>query len=287
MAAAVAPLDQGPVAQSMAGEDPNLKAVLGNVNGLLVKQTMRGCIQECLGCEAKSEFNISTIEYGQVDGYRVDPQALNNPDIMYALEESNFCCRLCLQEGRAFDLQVSAGGGPGGQPLAHYIKPCGFPLAFNFDGVQYPCCCLLPKVDTTLGDGTPIGSESKYICDACLYVPKLRYYEQGQHVYTLRPETCCFDCCIACNCKGKGCIYIPFYFHDPVTMMPIGGEYGGETTPQIRKVWAGFKKELCSSADTFVLMFPPGIDANRKAGLLGLTFLLDFSVFEKQNGGAE
>jgi len=29
-------------------------------------------------------------------------------------------------------------------------------------------------------------------------------------------------------------------------------------------------------------MFPGGIDAKRKAGLLGLTFLLDFTVFERQ-----
>lgn len=286
MSAAVSPVDEGPVAQVMVAEDPSLKAVFGNANGLLVKQTMRGCLQECCGCEAQNEFKISTIEPGQVDGYTVSPQAMQNPDIMYALEDSNCCCRVCLLDARPFDLTVSAGGLPGGQPLIHHVKPLGCPLTVTIDDCTIPCCCLLPKVDNVLPDGTPMGSESKYICDPYLYVPKLRYYENGEEIYTVRPETCCGDCCIACSCKkGKGCLYIPFYFHDPVTMLPIGGEYGGETTPQIRKVWAGFKKECCSTADTFVLMFPPGIDANRKAGLLGLTFLLDFTVFESQGDG--
>lgn len=65
-------------------------------------------------------------------------------------------------------------------------------------------------------------------------------------------------------------------------MEPVGGAYDQEGTPQIRKVWAGLKKECCSTADHFVLVFPPGIDAKRKAGLLGMTFLIDFTVFENQ-----
>ena len=52
--------------------------------------------------------------------------------------------------------------------------------------------------------------------------------------------------------------------------------------PQIRKVWAGLKKECCTTADTFAVFFPRGASARRKAGLLGLTFLLDFTIFERQ-----
>ena len=29
---------------------------------LMVKQTRKGCLQECMGCEATSEFNIATKE---------------------------------------------------------------------------------------------------------------------------------------------------------------------------------------------------------------------------------
>merc|ERR1712187_841446 len=115
-------------------------------------------------------------------------------------------------------------------------------------------------------------------------VPKLEYSEDGMPKYILRPETCCGGCCIACNCcSGKGLVYIPFYFHEPTSGNLIGGKsYDDEKVPQIRKVWAGLKKECCSTADTFAVMFPPDIDPRRKAGLLGLTFLLDFTVFERQ-----
>merc|ERR1711972_1119590 len=142
---------------------------------------------------------------------------------------------------------------------------------------------MLPNLTTQLPGGAPLGSTSSYICDMGIFVPKLQYAEGGQPVYVLKPETCCGGCCISCNpCSGKGLIYMPFYFHDPQTMDVIGGEYGGKETPQIRKLWAGLTKECCSTADTFAVMFPPGIDAARKAGLLGLTFLLDFTVFERQ-----
>ena len=126
----------------------------------------------------------------------------------------------------------------------------------------------------------PMQSTSENVCDENLCVPKLKYGENGEDVYFLKPETCLGGCCIACNCSGKGCTHIPFYFHEPATMEPIGG-YADES-PQIRKVWGGFKKECCSTADTFAVKFPPEIDDKRKAGLLGLTFLLDFTVFERQ-----
>merc|ERR1712113_84747 len=108
-------------------------------------------------------------------------------------------------------------------------------------------------------------------------VPKLQYSEGGNPVYIVKPETCCGGCCVACNpCSGKGLIYLPFYFHDPTSGEVISESKGDNNgynnqAPQIRKVWAGFKKECCSTADSFVIKFPGGIDANRKAGLLGMT----------------
>lgn len=261
--------------------------------GLLVKQTMRGCCQECLGCEAKSEFKIAEMKWDRMDGYKVSEEGMNEPDIMYALEESSCCCRLCWRDGRPFNMQVSEGAEKGGQGIVNFVKPCSFPLYFSIptkDGsIDCPCCCLLPKVDTTLPAGAPLGNSSRYICDINLFVPKLEYSEGGAPVYILKPETCCGGCCIACNCcSGKGSIYIPFYFHDPSSGNLIGGaKYDDEKVPQIRKLWAGLKKECCSTADTFAVMFPEGISANRKAGLLGLTFLLDFTVFERQQDNTQ
>mmetsp|Transcript_31293 Transcript_31293/g.66598 ORF Transcript_31293/g.66598 Transcript_31293/m.66598 type:complete len:299 (-) Transcript_31293:114-1010(-) len=261
---------------------------------LIVKQTARGCLQECMGCEAKSEFKIAPYTWGDVQvGYpwRVSESAMNTPDLMYALEESSFISRCCWRDGRSFNMKVSSGGEPGGTPIVNYDKPCGMPLYCSIptqDGsIDVPCCCMLPTVSTTLPDGSPLGSESKYICDQFCFVPKLSYSEGGKDIYIVRPQTCCGGCCIACKCcSGKGAAYISFYFHDAntgkvVTQDPTDDGFN-DNSPQIKKVWGGFKKECCTTADTFIIKFPQGCDANRKAGLLGMTFLIDFTVFERQ-----
>lgn len=267
-----------PQQEQMAGCSSKLDEIFGDKNGLLVKQTTRGCIQECLGCEARSEYKVSKMEWDMIEyGYRVVDGGMDKKDVLYALEESSCCIRYFWRDGRGFNMKISEGGEAGsGAPVLNYKAPCGFPVG---------CCCLLPNLAAELPNGSPLGASSHFICDQYLFVPKLSYRENGEDVYILRPETCCGGCCLACNCQGKGAIGVPFYFHEPTTMKVVGGEYGGETTPQIRKLWAGFKKECCSTADTFAVMFPPGINSTRKAGLLGLTFLLDFSVFERQNEG--
>jgi len=269
-------------------------------DALLVKQTMRGCLQECFGCEARSEFEVAPLDWSQVDGYKISEGALAQGNTMYALEQSGFFIRCCWEDGRPFDMKVSqwvadaktnketAGTG---MPLVNYKKECGCPLNFTVPlgdagEVTCPCCFNLPAVEMTSPDGSPLGSLSKYICDINLLVPKLQYEEPaGNPVYVVKPETCCGGCCMKCSCGGKGCVMIPFYFHDPQTGEPISPGYQPDA-PQIRKVWAGFKKECCSTADTFAVKFPDGIDAKRKAGLLGMTFLIDFTVFERQNEAA-
>jgi len=275
-------------APAQQGMESKLEEKFGDKNGLLVKQTMRGCLQECLGCAAQSEFKVSRMEYDWMDDHKLVEEAKTQADEMYALEESSCCCRLCWRDGRPFDMIVSEGAEQGGAELVHFVKPCSFPLSLSIptkDGsIDCPCCCLLPRVETTLPSGEALGSESRYICDTNLLVPKLEYSEDGEPIYILKPETCCGGRFIACNpFSGKGLSNMPFYFHDPETGDVIGEEgYGGKETPQIRKLWAGLKQECCSDADTFAVMFPPGIDAKRKAGLLGLTFLLDFGVFERK-----
>ncbi|CAJ1339004.1 unnamed protein product [Effrenium voratum] len=254
-------------------------------SGLLVKQTMRGCFQECLGCDAKSEYKIAPFSSSELQGIQVSEAAMTVPDIMYALEESSCCCRVCNPGGRNFQMNLSAGGEPGGAPIMYFDKPLTCPAFFILHtengAIDCPCCCCLPNLTPMTPQGQPIGSQSKYYCDMCLCVPKFTYHEGGDALYLLKPETCCGGACVACNCcSGKGLVYMPFYFHDPNSQEVIGGKYDDPNTPQIRKVWAGFKKECCSTADTFAVIFPEGASATRKAGLLGMTFLIDFVFFE-------
>lgn len=183
-------------------------------------------------------------------------------------------------------MTVSEGTEKGGTGVVNFVKPCGLPISLDIPtgkgNVTCYCCCLLPKVHTTTPTGVPLNSKSEYMCDLCLNVPKFKYSEDNEAVYVLKPETCCMGCCVKCNCcTGKGIWSLPFYFHDPKTMVVMGGYL--EEAPQIKKVWGGLGKECCSTADTFAIKFPPSINSKRKAALLGMTFLIDFTWFERQS----
>uniref|UniRef100_A0A7S0FDM4 Phospholipid scramblase n=1 Tax=Pyrodinium bahamense TaxID=73915 RepID=A0A7S0FDM4_9DINO len=276
-----------PVQQAMTGSIP-LEAVFDNKNALLVKQTARGCCQECMGCEAKSEYKISAMDFGYMrSGGWLNEGAMTQQDEMYALEESSFLMRCCWRDGRAMEVHVTQGAEEGGPEIVSYEKPCGCPLNCSIpleDGsIDIPCCCMLPEL-TTLKDGDEI-STSRYLCDVYCCVSKFSYEEDGDQVYILKPDTCCGGCLPACKCKRQ--ISVPYYFYDPTTGERItDGQDDEENQPQIRKVWAGMKKECCTTADTFAVFFPQGADVKRKAGILGLTFLLDFTVFERQGQDA-
>jgi len=303
-AAAVAPVavaEAAPAQQTMGGgalTGSLIGQYFANKEALLVKQTMRGCIQECFGCEAKSEFHISDFSLEHLDfGWMAtvkDTTYEKFPNELYALENSSFFMRCCFRDGRNFDMEVatfnkSSEKGDGGTPLIRYSKPCGFPVMCTIGGypgceeyqVTFPCCCKLPNMDALAPDGA-VMSNSRYTCDMCLNVPKLMYSEGGKDIYKLRPPVCCGGCCIKCTCKKGGC-NLPFYFWDPETGERIGGESEDEHQhPQILKVWSGLKKECCSTADTFAVFYPKGCTPERKAGILGMTFLIDFVVFERQ-----
>mmetsp|Transcript_5587 Transcript_5587/g.11374 ORF Transcript_5587/g.11374 Transcript_5587/m.11374 type:complete len:283 (-) Transcript_5587:162-1010(-) len=277
-----------PTQQMMQATASNLEAYLGSKNAILVKQTPRGCCQECMGCEAKSEYKISAMDFGYMkSGGILTDGATTQPDEMYALEQSSFCMRCCWRDGRAMNINVSQGGEAGGSPIIDYAKPCGCPLnlwiPLGEDGIECPCCCLLPEL-TTVVDGHEL--KSQYICDGYCCVSKFAYLEDGQEVYRLKPDTCCFGCCPKCKCGGGRRPAIPYFFYDANNDRITDGEGDDDRQPQIRKVYTGMAKECCTTADTFAVFFPRDADVKRKAGLLGLTFLLDFTVFERQGQDA-
>jgi len=129
--------NKAPGQQNMGGADSTqlIQGVFGPKDSMLVKQTMRGCLQECLGCEAKSEFKVSAMDWPYLnDGNFISEGAMTAPDELYALEKSSFCMRCCWRDGRGFEMDVSQGSEAGGAPVAKYVKPCGFPLQ-----VTVPC----------------------------------------------------------------------------------------------------------------------------------------------------
>eukprot|EP00927_Polykrikos_kofoidii_P060332 TRINITY_DN55336_c0_g1_i1.p1 TRINITY_DN55336_c0_g1~~TRINITY_DN55336_c0_g1_i1.p1 ORF type:complete len:284 (-),score=47.05 TRINITY_DN55336_c0_g1_i1:116-967(-) len=274
-----------PAQHMMQGNAYNLEAYLGNKKGILVKQTPRGCLRECMGCEAKSEYKISAMDFGYLQsGGVLTDGATSQRDEMYALEQSSFCMRCCWRDGRSMSIGVSAGGEAGGTPIIDYTKPCGCPLNMwiptgEDGGVEVPCCCFLPELKATV-DGHEL--KSKYICDGYCCVSKFAYLEDGREIYRLKPDTCCFGCCPTCRFGFRRRPAIPFFFYDANDNRITDGQNDDDKQPQIRKVFTGLAKECCTTADTFAVFFPQEADVKRKAGLLGLTFLLDFTVFERQ-----
>eukprot|EP00931_Biecheleriopsis_adriatica_P119744 TRINITY_DN9493_c0_g1_i3.p1 TRINITY_DN9493_c0_g1~~TRINITY_DN9493_c0_g1_i3.p1 ORF type:complete len:273 (-),score=44.15 TRINITY_DN9493_c0_g1_i3:48-866(-) len=253
-----------------------MMSTFGPHDALLVKKTNMCC--------APSEFSIAPLDTSprHLRWPVVTEEALQVPNIMYTLEESSCCCRVFCQEGRPFTMKVSEGGASGGRAIVDIKKPCSCPVfccASRWHILPCCCCCILPKLDTVAPSGNAFNYESAFVWyNPC--VPRFKYSEGGKPVYDLRPQTCCGGCCVLCNCcsdplPGRGCL--SFYFHDPVTGQLIGDGYGYDSTPQIMKL---------STADTFAVIYPPDIEAERKAALLGLTALVDSIIFSLPNTNA-
>jgi len=256
------------------GSNSSLDQLFGQKNAILVKQTSSGCFQEILGCEATSEYKISNMDYGYMQEGVLKEGAESMQDEMYAIENSSCCVRFFWRDGRGMTLAVSEGADAGGAPVVQYEKPCGCPLLTPLLCGRQPCCCFLPELNSNVGGQV---QQSTYKCDPYCCVSKFEYREDDRPIYILKPDSCCLGCCPLCKCN------VPYFFYDADTGERItDGQSDDNMQPRIHKVWSGCAQECCTTADTFAVFFPQGIDTKRKAGLLGLTFLIDFSVFERQ-----
>ena len=245
---------------------------------LFVKQTKKGCLQECCGCEANTEFKISTKE--QKDN-----------DILYAIENTSCCLRCCCPSNRPFKITVSQGGKKGGAKIATYDRAWACPVSCC------KCCCRQRVYVTSYLHSVHIFSlielEMAYvrscrevkneqghslgnITETCWWcVPKFAINRpNGTTEYKIHPPTCCcgtvVNVCAAgcCNCK------VPFDIidHDK-----------GEKVGRITKVWSGLGKELLTDADNFETDFPVYADGASKARILGAVFLLNQVFFESKS----
>jgi len=150
-----------PDQMAMEGEHSRLDEPFAGP-GLTVKQTMKGCFQECCGCEAASEYKI-----GPYVGDFEEGGAQGNPaNTLYALEESNCCFRTCCPSMRPLEMKVSMGAEKGGALVAKYTKGWSFPLCFTIPlgdsgGVDCPCCCMMSGMTAFDETGKELG-KAKY-----------------------------------------------------------------------------------------------------------------------------
>lgn len=241
-------------------------AALAAHPNFFISQTRRGCLQEMLGCEARNEFNISTMEQKQAP-------------FMYALEDSSFLCRLCCANLRESRMDIKLGSmAAAGPQIMSYERP--------FQCLQVgPCkCCCYQQMSFFDETNTKIGhiKEDLFFC----FVPSFTISEGAEAespAYTVQMPVCCMGLCVdvcaegLCNCR------IPFYIY-PVKQAARGNELQAPDgkPAQITKVWSGTTTELFTDADNFELVFPTGATPNQKALLLGSVFFLNMNFFEKQ-----
>ena len=155
-------------------------------DALTVQQTWRGCLQQCLGCEPRSEYRIypGHIEQGQA-------RAEGIPQIGHLLEESSCIIRNCCGVMRKFDMPLTEGApepnGQLGRKVATYHKPWSFPtcciIYTPYGNIIFPCCCHLPQLNAVAPDGRSLG-HTQYVCDpsdgnCCCAVPMYHVFDES------------------------------------------------------------------------------------------------------------
>jgi hypothetical protein len=238
------------------GSSGGFSALSGS--NLFVKQTRRGCLQELIGCDAKSEFLISTLE------------AKEN-FFLYALENSSWILRFVCGSNRPWEIIVSEGSAVGGADVARFKRPLRLPMG--------PCkCCCFQEVLSLGPEDQPNG----LVREKCyIFVPQFQVIGPGGDVeFRLSQPTCFAGFCVnifaegLCNCR------IPFYLF-PST----GGTTAAEKVGSVTKVWSGLGSELFTDADKFEVGFPPDANTDAKARILGSLFLINQLFFESQENG--
>lgn len=225
---------------------------------LLIKQTRKGCCQECMGCEATNEFLVFP---------NVQKAKDSGNQIMYSKESSSFCCRLCCLNQRSFTQTVWSGTKDAkGSEVMAMDRPFTCPLA------PLTCCCV-PTIAFKNGDAV-LGS-AQVPCFLC--VPALDVLDaSGQKEFQVQQPTCCGGCCV--NCWAEGCCNCktPFYVYKPGVTPSSGNQVG-----KIVKLWRGIGTEFFTDAASFRVEYPPDASAESKARLMGTTFFINILFFEK------
>jgi hypothetical protein len=282
--------DKAPQQMAMGDWNGASHPILSPFDEIFVKQTARGCLQECLGCEARSEFRVAgggkNEMFQHITGMgRVNDAGYNTPNSLYILENSTCLQRNCCRDGRAMEIPVTAGGEPGGATVMTLKKDQSCCVIIPTPvGAMPNCGFCLPQVSLHKGGSENSFAEVKYHCDINIAVPKFKYFENGEYKYYVAPPSCCGGCCIDPECGSRGCnLIVPFYFHTATGIERItNGATEKKDYPQIAKVFGPLKKECCTTADYFMVRFPEGITDETKAGILGTSLFIDFLFFENQ-----
>jgi len=148
-------------------------------------------------------------------------------------------------------------------------------------------------LETLDASGERLG-RTDYVCELCLFVPKMDVSDSQDRVrYRLRPDTCCLGLCVRPRCGGSGgkCCTVPFLVREPGTGKPVmtnhrvqsDEKFGvGDENAQVTQLWTGLKR-CCTRKNAYALRFPANADSAMKATLTGATLLVDLSFTESDS----
>jgi hypothetical protein len=235
-----------------------LKAQVADMSEVVMRQTRRGCFQEILGCEARTEFKY----------YKKDEE----DKFAVSLEESDFCCRLFCAPIRPFKVTAKETGTEAelftiDRPLACSPGPC-------------KCCCY-QVLDISSG-GQPIGKieEQYYYCIPTFMITD----EQDKPLYKMHQPTCfggmCVNCCAEGNPCGKGCCKASFRLY-PADQEDTDGD--APFIGDILKKPKSLATELFTDAVALDVKFPPEATSDEKAIVMGASLFINALFFENDD----
>ena len=243
---------------SMDRGSETLKSILGSadVKQMEIRQTRRGWLQECLGCEAKTEFKYF----------------VGTTQVAHSLDKSDCCLRLMCPATYPFQTIVTDAEGSSNE-LIKVDRPfvcCAAGPA--------KCCCY--QNATVMSAGAKLGSATE-TCYCCVPTIMIRGPED-EDLFKLRPPTCCGGLCVNCcaegnPCTSQGCCKSSFRFY-PADQEDCDGDapYVGKILKQPKSL----ATELFTDADSFVVDFPEGSSAAQKGLLMGSAVFLNALFFE-------
>ncbi|XP_059820663.1 phospholipid scramblase 2-like isoform X1 [Hypanus sabinus] len=173
--------------------------------------------------------------------------------VYYAVEDSEFCNRICCGSNRAFIIKILDNLG---RTVMHLVRPLGCGSC---------CCpCCLHQMEVQAPPGKAIG----YIVQEWHpFIPKMSILNESREtVLKIRGP------CLTMSCFGD--VNFEVVSRDEATV--VG---------KISKQWSGLVREYLTDTDNFGIQFPMDLDVKIKAVLLGACIFVDFMYFE-QNSGA-
>lgn len=229
---------------------------------MYMRQTRRGWLQECLGCEARTEM-----KYYAADG---------NTQIAHSLDDASCPLRFCCPSCYPYTTQV--------KELNTEAELLTAVREFRCPSGGCKCCCYQEIMVSSGGTDLGGAKEKCYFC-----VPQFNIYDSsGQDIYIVHPPTCCGGVCVNCctegnPCCGRGCCKVPFWIFDISQKGNTGGS-DAAMLGKILKVPKSIMTEIFTDANAFELHFPNDASAERKALVAGSALLVNSNFFEN-NGG--